>query len=123
MKRTLEIRFTDLVRATLPDDCGNEGYVGVSPDGSKYHVVVPVDRQIARGLKFYDPPKDGTPFGGYKGWLYLRCLTYSSDPLDEKVDMERCLDQARENGRRIRAWAAKLGIGIEIKEEAPPVSE
>ena len=52
----LSIDFTDIVRATLDEDSGNEGYIGLSPDGRRYHVVVPVDRQIARGIKAGNRP-------------------------------------------------------------------
>ena len=36
--------------------------LGFAPDGSSYHVVVPVDARIARGLKAGNRPADGTPF-------------------------------------------------------------
>ena len=45
MNSKLNIRLSDIWRATLENDCGNEGYIGISPDGTQYHVVVPVDRQ------------------------------------------------------------------------------
>ena len=76
MKPVLDIKLSDLFRATMADDCGNEGFIGIAPDGSQYHVVVPVDRQIARGLMFWVPPDDGTPFGGYKGWHYFCVVSY-----------------------------------------------
>ena len=38
----LSISLSDIYRATLAEDCGNEGYIGITPDGSSYHVVVPV---------------------------------------------------------------------------------
>jgi hypothetical protein len=62
-KPVFHITLSDLFRATMADDCGNEGFIGISPNGSQYHVVVPVGRQIARGLKFWIQPDDGTPFG------------------------------------------------------------
>ena len=117
MTTSLEIRLTDLFRATLADDCGNEGYIGIAPDGLGYHVVVPVDRQIARGLKFYEPPSDGTPFGGYSGWRYFHCLTYSSEPKDAKADRASQLRKARENGWLIQKWGAANGIKIVVVED------
>ena len=43
----LRIKVQDVGRATLPVRSGNEGWIGVSPKGDDYHVVVPVDVQIA----------------------------------------------------------------------------
>lgn len=81
----LRIKFRDILRATLRSDCGNEGWIGISPRGDAYHIVVPVDRQIAKGVMACNRPTDGTPFGGYYGWLYFPCSTYASwvDSADE----------------------------------------
>lgn len=110
-KQVLDIKLSDLFRATLADSCGNEGFIGIAPDGSRYHVVVPVDRQIARGLKFWVKPDDGTPFGGYKGWHYFGCLTYE---FHENNGVERGvrLEKARENGALIRSWGKGMGFKI-----------
>ena len=78
---SLLIDFNDIFRATLDEDCGNEGYIGIAPDGGRYHVVVPVDRQIARGIKAGNRPQDGTPFGGYKDWRYFGCPGYKRPAL------------------------------------------
>jgi len=112
----LIINFKDILRATLDDQCGNEGYVGISPEGNRYHVVVPVDRQIARGIKAGNRPLDGTPFGGYKDWHYFGCLVFS---LPEKVDPEtiraRRNAQAETNALLLKAWAAELHIELELR--------
>lgn len=116
VKPVLEIRLSDLFRATLASDCGNEGYIGIAPDGSRYHVVVPVDRQISRGLKFWIRPDDGTPFGGYKDWHYFCCLTYEV-PERKDAEQEVQLHCARENGWLIQKWAKALGLEITVIDD------
>jgi hypothetical protein len=111
----LTIHFNDILRATLDDGCGNEGYIGLSPDGLRYHVVVPVDRQIARGVKAGNRPIDGTPFGGYKGWHYFCCRTF---PLPETYAPEakeaaRRM-QAEDNATVFKGWASGLDLQVEI---------
>jgi hypothetical protein len=81
----LGIDFQDVLRATLAVGSGNEGWIGVSPSGEDYHVVVPVDVQIARGVMAGNLPMDGTPFGGYSGWLYFRCPPHEDGPSDEET--------------------------------------
>jgi hypothetical protein len=111
----MTIDFNDILRATLDDKCGNEGYVGISPDGQRYHVVVPVDRQIARGIKAGNRPLDGTPFGGYKDWHYFGCLVF---PLAGRVDPGEIqvlrIAQAQANALLLKAWAAELPIELEF---------
>jgi hypothetical protein len=112
---TLTIDFNDILRATLDDQCGNEGYIGISPDGRQYHVVVPVDLQIARGIKAGNRPLDGTPFGGYKNWHYFGCLVF---PLAGRVDPNEIqalrISQAQANALLLKAWAAELTIDLEL---------
>ena len=31
MKPVLDIKLSDLFRATMADDCGNEGFIGIAP--------------------------------------------------------------------------------------------
>ena len=111
----LTIDFNDILRATLDDQCGNEGYIGISPDGRQYHVVVPVDLQIARGIKAGNRPLDGTPFGGYKDWQYFGCLVF---PLKGTVDPGEIqvlrIAQAKANGLLLKAWAAALSVELEF---------
>jgi hypothetical protein len=115
MIRTLEIDFRDIVRATLDDHCGNEGYIGISPDGRQYHIVVPVDRQMARGLKAGNKPSDETPFGGFKGWVYFCCPTYSRPVRYNEAEIHRARqEQAGANISAIKNWA-RLSLGVEIK--------
>ncbi len=113
MKPVLEIRFSDLFRATLADDCGNEGFIGIAPDGAGYHVVVPVDRQIARGLKAWARLDDGTPFGGYENWHYFCCLTYPIQDRGQEDHQKARLERAHENGWLIKQWGK--GIDLEIR--------
>jgi hypothetical protein len=114
----LMVKLSDLWRATLEERCGNVGFIGISADGSKYHVVVPVDLQIARGVKACNRPEDGTPFGGYTGWRYFQCEPYSlvGHP---QVDQEARRAMARENGLALGRWAAGMGVRVEVVGEAP----
>ena len=111
---TLRIRFSDLWRTTLDEACGNVGFIGISADGREYHVVVPVDMQIARGVKGGNRPTDGTPFGGYRGWRYFRCRTFLACGSPE---MDRHAHRARavENGRALRSWANEMGVPLAIE--------
>ena len=114
---TLSIDFNDILRATLDEDCGNEGYIGLSPDGRSYHVVVPVDRQIARGIKAGNRPLDETPFGGYKGWRYFCCLGYTRPAKYDEGKIQKVrLNQARANALLFKAWAAKTRLILSGKK-------
>jgi hypothetical protein len=111
----LKIDINDIVRATLNEDSGNEGYIGLSPDGSRYHVVVPVDRQIARGIKAGNRPQDETPFGGYKNWRYFCCLGYSQPARYEEAEIQKARrKQAEINAQLLKAWATEIKIDLEI---------
>lgn len=112
------IRLSDILRATMAEESGNEGYIGISPDGSSYHVVVPVDRLIARGLRFWERPRDGTPFGGYSNWLYFPCLTYRRG--DDILEEEQVrMKAARSNASVLKHRLAALGILVTILEDIP----
>ncbi|MFH0787636.1 MAG: hypothetical protein V2B13_08465 [Pseudomonadota bacterium] len=113
---TLAIDFNDIVRATLEEDCGNEGYIGLSPDGFQYHVVVPVDRQIARGLKAGHHPLDKTPFGGYKDWPYFCCLGYARPAKYDEAETKKLrLRQAGINAILLKSWAEQIKIPLAVK--------
>jgi len=116
VKPVLGINLSDLFRATLVDDCRNEGFIGISPDGLHYHVVVPVDRLIARGLMAWVPPDDGTPFGGYCGWHYFCCLTYEPQE-NQEVERKVRLEKARENGWLIQKWGKSVGLEIRLIDD------
>ena len=117
---TLSIDFNDILRATLDDESGNEGYIGIAPDGHGYHVVVPVDRQIARGIKAGNRPLDGTPFGGYKEWHYFCCAGHNRPTKYNGEEIQkRRLKQARTNALLLQTWAAKLHIEVEIRVQPP----
>lgn len=116
----LRVRFSDLFRCTLDRGTGNEGYIGLSPEGDQYHVVVPVDTQIARGVKAGNIPRDGTPFGGYARWFYFRCDAFSApEDLDTNAEAYGNLrrEASRRNGERLATWAAAKGIRIEVCED------
>ena len=105
---TLRVSKSDIYRATLPAQCGNTGYLGFAPDGSGYHVVVPVDEQIARGIKAGNRPDDGTPFGGYRGWVYFQCSPYEAQTEGARAE------QTDSNALVLVAWAAQRSIKLEI---------
>jgi len=73
-------------------------------------VVVPVDEQIARGIKAGNRPDDGTPFGGYREWQYFQCCPHEAD---ERGAREA---QASANAAVLIAWAAERDIQLEIDE-------
>lgn len=58
----LPLRRSDFFRATMTEGCGNDGYIEIAPDGSQYHVVATVDRQIVQDLKFWISSDDGRGF-------------------------------------------------------------
>ncbi|MFH1115305.1 MAG: hypothetical protein V1792_15450 [Pseudomonadota bacterium] len=112
----LQLKISDLIRATLSTRSGNEGWIGVSPKGDDYHVVVPVDVQIARGVMACNRPTDGTPFGGYAGRLYFRCPPYEDDGCDDEALRE---EKARETGARLVSWLASYEIEAQLHEGMP----
>jgi hypothetical protein len=114
----LRVKFSALWRATLDERGGNVGFIGLSGDGLEYHVVVPVDLQIARGVKACNAPADGTPFGGYAGWRYFQCEPFAGVGRSE-TDRQSRQAKATENGKAFRVWAVTMGIAIEIEGEAP----
>ena len=117
----LRIKFSDLYRATLPARSGNEGWIGVSPDGDAFHVVVPVDTQIARGVMACNRPSDGTPFGGYANWLYFRCPPFEHEGANKADNSVARVRKARETAEDLIKWLASYGIVAEI--EAMPTAQ
>jgi hypothetical protein len=103
----LVVRIEDVRRATLPVHSGNEGWIGVAPDGHEYHVVVPVDAQMARGVMACNRPTDGTPFGGYARWLYFRCVPYEDEGRLDRSDHDL---QVQKNAADLIEWLRSYGI-------------
>jgi hypothetical protein len=122
----LSIKLQDLLRATLPVRSGNEGWIGVSPRGDAYHIVVPVDVQIARGVMACNRPTDGTPFGGYTNWLYFRCPPYEDEGWD---DPELRYEQAKRTAEELTKWLASYGVEVmwepepQAKQAAPSCAD
>ena len=108
----LLIKIEDIRRATLPSRSGNEGWIGVSPRGDAYHVVTPVDVQLARGVMACNRPTDGTPFGGYSSWLYFRCESYEDEGTSEQEALNR---QVHKNASDLIDWLALYGIEAQLK--------
>ena len=105
----LKVKKSDIFRATLADDCGNLGFIGVAPDASAYHVVVPADLQLARGVKAMNQPADGTPFGGYRDWHYYECAPYGKD--EDGTERRR---QIETNAKLLTMWMQQFGLEITI---------
>jgi hypothetical protein len=105
----LQVKKSDVFRATLADDCGNIGFLGIAPDASAYHVVVPVDLQLARGVKAMNQPDDGTPFGGYNGWHYYECAPYCKDEEGRKRR-----EQIETNAELLTMWIQQFNLEITI---------
>jgi hypothetical protein len=110
----LLFKFRDILRATLPVRSGNEGWIGVNPRGDDYHVVVPVDVQISRGVMACNRPTDGTPFGGYVGWRYFRCSPYECEGQGENRFRQ---EQARKNAYDLIDYLTRHGIVAELSME------
>lgn len=111
----LNIKLSAVQRATLWTHSGNEGWIGVEPFGKAYHVIVPVDVQIARGVMACNKPTDGTPFGGYSNWIYFRCQPYDSDIDNETLRLE----QAKKNLSDLLARLAQYGVIAEPEHDHP----
>ncbi len=104
------VKAGDIFRATLADNCGNIGYLGFAPDGSAYHVVVPVDAQIARGVKAGNRPSDGTPFGGYRAWRYFACPPFAAGQAEGRRI------QSEKNAEALSVWADRQGFDLVTEE-------
>jgi hypothetical protein len=104
------VKYCDLFRAALDRHCGNVGFLGFAPDGSAYHVVVPVDARVARGVKAGNRPADGTPFGGYRDWRYFECPPFAADmPEGRRVQTEK-------NVEILSRWADAQGFELVVEK-------
>lgn len=112
---TLKIKFSSVYRATLGIESGNDGWIGVEPHGKAYHVIVPVDSQIARGVMACNRPTDGTPFGGYSNWIYFRCRPYHGEANNQTLRIE----QARNNLTDLLVKLSQYGINAIADEDDP----
>lgn len=127
---TLRIKFRDIFRATLSFRTGNESWIGIAPDGGSYHIVSPVDTQISKGVMACNRPSDGTPFGGYKGWVYFRVPPFFEDVGDvETARKEQALRVSAELVNKLERFGIQAivedtdqtsdGSTIEPKKESP----
>ena len=112
--RPVHFRYLKFLREIVRS--GNEGWIGVSPKGDDYHVVVPVDVQIARGVVACNRPTDGTPFGGYVGWLYFRCPPYPDEGGDESFLRD---EQIRNTSEQLIRWLASYDIEAVMEAGSP----
>lgn len=109
----LSFTMEDLVRATLPSGWGQVGFVGVSPGGDSYHVLAPVDLDLAEGTFRMALHGLAEPLGGRPGWRYYYCRTYDPPPRDRhpwlKVLLDKRMRQALHSGELLVAWARQQG--------------
>lgn len=117
----LIIPLADFFRATLAEDTGNIGFMGLAPDGESHHVVVPVDLQIARGIKACNRPDDGTPFGGYTGWSYFECPPCPVRKADEDALRRDRWRQARATAVDFIHWAAARQLKVTVEPDPTAV--
>ena len=80
-------------------------------------MVVPVDVQIARGVMACNRPDDGTPFGGYTGWLYFRCPPYEEEEAESHSRLREM--QASKTAGQLSKWLKSYGIEMELVMDAP----
>ncbi len=115
----MKLKLSTIYRATLATHSGNEGWIGVEPGQRSYHAVVPVDVQISRGVMACNKPTDGTPFGGYAGWIYFRCAPYDSHIDDETLRLQ----QAKKNLTELIVKLSEYGIVAEPDGENLPTPQ
>lgn len=113
----------DVLKATLPQGYGHVGFIGVAPEGREYHVLSPVELDLALGAVVTTGSGDGLTLGGHAHWSYLLCQTYrppppsaSGGPDQAQVSQAR-LRQARFNGQRLVSWARSQGWWAELQED------
>jgi hypothetical protein len=114
----LSFAVEDLVKATLPSGWGQAGFVGVSPGGDSYHVLVPVDLDLAEGTFRMALHGWAEPLGGRPGWRYYYCRTYDLPPKDRlpwlEALMEGRLRRAVHSGELLVSWARQQGWWAEL---------
>ena len=114
----LTFSLDDLVKATLPSGWGQAGFVGVSPKGDSYHVLVPVELDLAS--ETFRMALDGwaEPMGGRPDWRYYYCRTYEPPPRDGRPWPDALLAarqrQAKISGEMLVAWARRQGWWAEM---------
>ena len=114
------MRFSmdDLVRATLPSGWGRAGFVGVSPGGESYHVLVPVELDLAADTFRLALEGWAEPMGGRPAWRYHYCRTYDPPPRDGRPWPDALLAarrrQATRSGELLKAWARRQGWWAEL---------
>ncbi len=118
----LHFALEDLVRATLPSGWGQVGFVGVSPDGAAYHVLSPVEVDLASDMVLMALAGRAEFMGGRPGWRYHYCHTYQPPPGRERPGPEAMRAarrrRARHTGRMLVAWARRQGWWAELSEDA-----
>lgn len=122
----LRLAIEDLVRATLPQGAGHMGFIGFSPFGDDYHLLVPVDLERARVLSAAGAGgRDGdlVSLGGRPGWRYLPCRTYQTPPSCAQGPPERQAfilarrAQALFTAGQIVGWAKRQGWWADLVDE------
>ncbi|MBI5524482.1 MAG: hypothetical protein HY910_17795 [Desulfarculus sp.] len=119
----LRFAMSDLVRATLPQGQGWVGLVGVEPAGRAYHVLAPVDLDLAWGLMRLGLLDQARELGGHPGWRYRLCPAYAPPPPRRGRPPAIAFRAARQaqalaTGRELLAWAARQGWWASLEDMA-----
>jgi hypothetical protein len=112
------LSMNDIIRATLPRGWGYVGFLGVNPAGDSYHVMAPVEIDLAADVFIMALDGQAEPLGGRPGWRYYYCHTYEPPPQDGRPWPEALLvarrQRARHSGELFRAWARRQGWWVEF---------
>lgn len=120
----LIFRLADLVAATLPQGQGWVGLVGVEPGGRAYHVLAPVDLELAQGLGPAALAGQAQALGGRPGWHYRLCRGYPPPPPRSGRPPAAAFRAARQaqalaTGGELLAWAGRRGWWASLEQNQP----
>ncbi|MFH1035476.1 MAG: hypothetical protein V1806_13285 [Pseudomonadota bacterium] len=118
----LRFRLNDLLRATLPQGQGWVGLVGVEPGGRDYHVLAPVELELALGLMRLGWAGQWRALGGRQGWHYRPCRAYAPPPpgagRPPAAEFRAArLAQALATGRELVDWAGRWGWWASLERD------
>lgn len=112
------LSMEDMIRATLPSGWGYVGFLGVSPAGDSYHVLAPVEVDLAADIFIMALDGLAEPMGGRPGWRYYYCHTYEPPPKHCRPWPEALLAarrrRAKHSGELFSAWARRQGWWVEF---------
>jgi len=114
--------LADLLRATLPQGQGWVGLVGVDPEGQAYHVLAPVELELAWGMMRLGLMDQARELGGRPGWRYRLCRAYAPPPPRRGQPPAEAFRAARRaqalaTGRELLAWAGQRGWWASLDQQ------